>query len=186
VNDQQLIELLLNDDFYYLIPALGNAAVLHQDLGIIYAILPHFLQRNRFLSLHRDKSGYYLRYNLIAALPVSEKQAYENELVALLEQDDFQFYSYQDVYNYPWPLELSREILKKISEKCSSGKYYYHFYDPRQIQKLSQYMSPAVCQEWEKLQPADDMGKARWQQATSLLFNSLDLKQRISTVFSRD
>jgi hypothetical protein len=183
LSDEELIQLLLNDEFSYLISALVNAAILHQDYGFIQAILPQYLQRNRFLSVHRDKSGYYLRFNLIDALPISEKQAYEHELIHLLEQDDFQFYSYLEVYNYQWSHSMARAILKKIAEKCSSGKYYYHFYDPRQIQKLSQYLPPTICQEWEALQPPDEMGKARWQQATSLLFNTLDLKQRISLIF---
>jgi hypothetical protein len=174
--------LLLNNDFSKFLPALFGATVLHKDEAFARLLLKEFTDITKlFKPAKADAEVVGLKYELINTLP--DKYTYLSDLLGLLDNDNYQFYSYLQVFDYEWPLPVALKALKKIAEKCNSNQYYYYYYDARQVQKLSPYLPLEVLHEWSKLEPSGEIGKARWQQATALLFNSLELKNRLTEVF---
>lgn len=175
--------LLLNNDYSKFLPALFAATVLHRDEVFAKVLLKEFPDITKlFKPAKADAEVVGLKYELITILP--DKQAYLGDLLDLLDKDNYLFYSYLQVFNYEWPLSVALKAVKKIAEKCNSNQYYYYYYDARQVQKLSPYLPVQVLQVWPDLEPSGDIGKARWQQATALLLNSLELKKRVNEVFA--
>jgi hypothetical protein len=183
LKQEVFVGFFLNNDLSKFIPALIQATLLHQDIAFAHTLLKHYSDISKlFKPSKNDADIHGLKYALISILP--EKQSYQDELLQLLNNDNYLFYSHIQVFDYEWPLPFALKVLKKISEKCSSSQYYYYYYDAKQVQKLSAYLPVGVLHEWMNLQPADEMGKARWQQATALLCNSLELKKRVKEVFA--
>jgi hypothetical protein len=175
--------LLLNNDFSKFLPALFGATVLHKEEAFARVLLKEFTDIAKlFKPAKADAEVIRLKYDLINIL--LDKHTYLTDLLDLLDNDNYLFYSYLEVFNYEWPLLTALKALKKIAEKCSSNQYYYYYYDARQVQKLSPYLPVEVMHEWPRLEPPDEIGKARWHQATALLFNSLELKRRVNEVFT--
>jgi hypothetical protein len=179
------VGLLLNNDFSKFLPALFGATVVHKDEAFARLLLEEFTDITKlFKPAKADAEVVGLKYELINILP--EKESYLSELLNLLDNDNYLFYSYLQIFDYEWPLPVALKALKKISEKCNSNQYYYYYYDARQVQKLSPYLPAGVLHEWSKLEPPGEIGKARWQQATALLYNSLELKKRVVEVFAAE
>ncbi len=182
IESSVFVGLLLNNDFSKFLPALFHATVLHKDELFAKLFLKEFTDIAKlFKPAKVDAEVLALKYELIHILP--DKPAYLNELLELLDNDNYLFYSYLQIFDYVWPLTVALKALKKIAHKCSSNQYYYYYYDARQVQKLSPYLPLEVMHEWPTLEPSDEMGKSRWHQATTLLFNSLELRKRVSEVF---
>jgi hypothetical protein len=176
------LNLLLNNDFSKFLPALFAATTLHKDEVFARVLLNGFTDISKlFKPAKADAEVVGLKYELINILP--DKHTYLDDLLGLLDSDNYLFYSYLQVFDYEWPFLVALTALKKIAQKCSSNQYYYYYYDARQVQKLSPYLPVQVMQEWPNLEPPDAIGKARWHQATTLLFASLELKKRVSEVF---
>jgi hypothetical protein len=183
INLSTFVNLLLNNDYSKFLPALIAATVLHKDLLFARALLEEFTDISKlFKPAKADAEVVGLKYGLIDILP--DKQDYLGDLLNLLDNDNYLFYSYLQVFNYQWPMSVALKALRKIAEKCNSNQYYYYYYDARQVQKLSPYLPADILQAWPDLEPSADIGKARWQQATALLLNSLELKKRVREVFA--
>ena len=183
ISSSAFISLLLNNYYSKFLPAIFGSTILHRDEVFAKLLVKEFTDISKlFKPAKADSEVVGLKYELINILP--DKASYLDELLNLLDSDNYLFYSYLQVFDYEWPLSVSVKALKKIAEKCNSNQYYYYYYDARQVQKLSPYMPVQVLQEWTKLEPAGENGKSRWLQATALLLNSLELKKRVNEVFA--
>lgn len=183
IDTATFVGFLLNNDYSKFLPALFGASLLHKDIPFANVLLKVFADISKlFKPAKADAEVVGLKYELINILP--DKQTYLEDLLNLLDNDNYLFYSYLQIFDYEWPMPVAIKAMKKIAEKCSSNQYYYYYYDARQVQKLSHYLPVQVLRDWPSLEPSGEIGKARWQQATALLLNSLDLKKRVNEVFS--